>query len=155
HVLIGAVFNNLQVGHPLNCPRCAFEDLSPRLASIGAAPDRTLESCHSKVGAAEQNQIGIVVTETRRVKVGFEQRPLVRTEWRPASVVLAAVQAFLSYARWPAGNGVERAVGSEPHIAIPRWWRRLEQPGSATVRRRKHATVIGTLECNGHVVWCE
>ena len=99
HILICTVLYNFNVSYPVEIADLIH--LRPASPGISAAPDCTFESCYSEVCAPEQDQIGIVETEAHRVEIGFVQGTLVRTKWRPASVVLAAVQAFLSYSRWP------------------------------------------------------
>ena len=49
------------------------------------------------VGAAEQNEIGIVMTEARRIEIGFVQRTLIWTKRSPCPVGFAPVQAFLGH----------------------------------------------------------
>src|SRR5262249_28646774 len=121
HVLIRAILDNFKISHPLKCARCALEDLRPRHAGVSAAPDCTLETCHSEIGAAEQNQVGIVVTKTHGVEIRFVQRALVRTKWSPGPVVLATVQALLGHTRWTTGDGIERAVRSKSDCAVSGW----------------------------------
>src|SRR4029077_8533330 len=86
HVLISAIFDDFKIGHPFNCAHCAFEDLRPGQAGVGAAPDGSLETCHSEIGSAEKNQVGIIAAKTHGVEIGFKQRTLVRTKRSPSSV---------------------------------------------------------------------
>ena len=65
HVLIGAVFDDLEISNIFNCALCTFKNLVPILTGVGASPDCGLEPSNPKVGAAEQNEIGIVMTEAR------------------------------------------------------------------------------------------
>jgi hypothetical protein len=46
-------------------------NLRPTISCISAAPDRTLETCHSEVGATEKNEIGIVVAEAHCIEIRF------------------------------------------------------------------------------------
>src|SRR6476646_3334347 len=52
-VLISAIIDDFKIGHPFNCARCAFEDLRPGHAGVGAAPDCCLETCTSEIGSAK------------------------------------------------------------------------------------------------------
>jgi hypothetical protein len=78
HVLIGAVLDNFNVTYPMKIAKLV--NLRPTISGVSAAPDCTLETCYSEVGAAEQNEIGIVVAEAHCIEIGFIQRPLVRAE---------------------------------------------------------------------------
>jgi hypothetical protein len=44
-------------------------NLRPAFPGVSAAPDGTLETCHSEVGAAEQNEIGVVDAEAHRIEI--------------------------------------------------------------------------------------
>src|SRR5437660_360706 len=69
HVLVSAVFDDLKISNVLNCALCTFKNLVPILPGVSASPDCGLEPSNSKVGAAEQNEIGIVMTEARCIEI--------------------------------------------------------------------------------------
>ena len=121
-------------------------NLSPASSGISAAPDCAFKASYTEVGTTKQNQVRIVEVISKEASPRFVQRTLVRTEWSPTSVVLAAVQSFLSYSRWPGRNGVEGTIRRKADGAVPRRWCRFELPRRAAVGRRKHASVVRTLE---------
>src|SRR5436190_2172378 len=97
HVLVDAVFDDLKISNVFDCALCAFKNLVPTLPGVSASPDCGLEPSNPKVGAAEQNEIGIVMTEARCIEIGFIERTLIWTKRSPRPVGFAPVQAFLGH----------------------------------------------------------
>jgi hypothetical protein len=65
--LIRAVLDNFNVSYPMEIAELI--NLRPAVPGVSAAPDGTLETCHSEVGAAEQNEIRIVDAEAHRIEI--------------------------------------------------------------------------------------